>query len=70
LIAEVRGDIEKADDGVIFIRRIHVRYRLRAEPAKRDVIERVMRFHVDRCPVARSLGACIEISTELELVPE
>lgn len=70
LMADVRGDIEKAADGVIFIRRIHVRYRLRADHVKRDVIDRVMAFHVDRCPVARSLGGCIEITTEFELVAQ
>jgi len=32
------------------------------------VIERVMGFHADRCPVARSLRAAIDITTSIDLV--
>jgi hypothetical protein len=27
----------------------------------------VLAFHADRCPVARSIGGCVEITTGLEL---
>ncbi len=50
------------------IRRIHVLYKLRASEAQREVIERVHRIHVDRCPVALSLKGAIEIHTSFELV--
>ena len=30
-------------------------------------IERVMGFHVERCPVARTLSPCVAISTALEM---
>ena len=30
-------------------------------------IERVLGFHADRCPVARTIGGCVAISTSLEL---
>jgi hypothetical protein len=30
-------------------------------------IERVLGFHADRCPVARTIGSCVAISTSLEL---
>jgi uncharacterized OsmC-like protein len=65
----VRGEIEKTDDGVIVVRRIHVRYRLQADPGKRGVIDRVLSFHVAKCPVARTLEGAVEITTELELAP-
>lgn len=70
LVADVAGECEASDDGVLVLRRIHVRYTLRADPARRDAIDRAFRLHTDRCPVARSIGRCVEISTELELVPE
>lgn len=61
------GEIE-LDGSVLVIRRIHVRYRLRAEEEQRETIERVHRIHADHCPVARSLRGAIEIRTSFELV--
>jgi uncharacterized OsmC-like protein len=52
---------------VLVIRRIHVRYQLKVEPAKRETAERVLGFHADACPVARTLGGCIAITTELAM---
>lgn len=55
---------------MLVIKRIHVRYRLRVEPgADRDAIQRAFEHHMPRCPVYRSIGGSIEITTELE-VPE
>lgn len=76
LVADVTGEVEKTEDGVIVLRRVHVRYTLRAHPgtladlAKRDAIDRVHRFHARRCPVARSIGDSVEITTELDLLPD
>jgi len=51
------------------LRRISVRYQLRADrDADRSVIDRVMGFHAEHCPVARSLRAAIDISTSIDLV--
>ena len=48
------------------IKRIRVRYLLRGCPAeKREAAERAHSLHHTRCPVARSIGGCIDISTEL-----
>ena len=59
------GEIEK-DGKVLVIRRIHVTYTLRGVPEdRREVVERVHGFHADFCPVARSIRAAIDISTEL-----
>jgi uncharacterized OsmC-like protein len=53
------------------IKRIHARYRLRAdEEVDRDVVERVHGFHADKCPVARSIGGSIDVTTSYELVSE
>jgi len=51
----------------LVIRRIHVSYHLRLDPAKREVAERVLAVHADACPVARTLRGCIEITTALEM---
>lgn len=65
------GEIEKTDDGVLVIRRIHAAYRLTVDPdADRETIERVHGFHADKCPVARSLRGSIDITTDVEIVEE
>ena len=68
LVGEITGEIE-VDEGVLVIRRIHARYRLRAPEEKRETIERVHGFHAGKCPVARSLRGSIDITTSYELVP-
>ena len=51
------------------IRRIHVTYHLQieADEEKRQAAERVLGFHARNCPVARSIGGCIDITTSLEM---
>ena len=63
----MRGEVEKEEDGVIVIRRIHVTYLLKAEEVHRDTVERVHDFHADKCPVYRSICDSIDITTEYEL---
>ena len=52
---------------MLVIRRIHVTYHLRLDPAQRETAERVHGFHADACPVARTLRGCITITTALEM---
>jgi len=52
------------------VRRVHVRYQLRADPTKKETIDRVLSFHASKCPVARTIRDCVEVTTELELIPE
>ena len=60
---------------MLVVRRIHVTYHLVVDQAvidgqkKRAAIERVLGFHADRCPVARTIGGCVAISTSLDLKP-
>jgi uncharacterized OsmC-like protein len=49
------------------VKRIHVIYRLRLTQDQREAAERVLGFHVDFCPVARSIRDSIEITTSLEM---
>jgi uncharacterized OsmC-like protein len=51
------------------LKRIHVRYTLRVPPdADRSVIDRVLGFHAEGCPVARSIAGAIAVSTEVAVV--
>jgi len=55
------------EDKVLVIKRIRVRYRLTGcSEEKREAAERAHSFHAARCPVAKSIGGSIEITTELE----
>jgi len=57
------------EDKVLVIKSIHVRYQLAGCPEdKREAAERSHTFHASRCPVAKSIGGCIDITTELEFV--
>ena len=53
------------EEKVLVIRRIHVIYTLRTAPENRGTAERVLGFHARSCPVARSIGSSIEITTSL-----
>lgn len=55
------------EDKVLVLKRIHVRYRLFLEPHQRETAERVHGFHADFCPVYRSIGGSIDITTSLEM---
>jgi organic hydroperoxide reductase OsmC/OhrA len=55
----------------LVIKRIHVRYQLRVPPdADRAAIARAHDAHRSRCPVARSIGGCVDITTDLDLVED
>lgn len=53
---------------MLVLRRIHVRYRLRAPDADREMVARVHAAHAEACPVARSIGGSVAITTEVEYV--
>jgi uncharacterized OsmC-like protein len=55
---------------VLVIKRIHVRYRLRAPEQERAAVERVHGMHHGYCPVYKTLAGCIDITTELEIEAE
>jgi uncharacterized OsmC-like protein len=62
------GEVE-LDGKVLVIRRIKTTYHLAgAAPEDHETIERVLGFHADHCPVARSIKGAIEVTTALEYV--
>lgn len=55
----------------LVLKRISVRYVLALDPgADRNVAERALGFHAQHCPVARSIGGCIAIATDLEVISD
>ncbi len=70
MVTEAVGEVEK-EDGVLVLKRIHVKYRLKPPPdADRAAIQRAFDHHTQRCPVYRSIGGAVEITTSLDLVEE
>ena len=67
LTADVIGEVEK-EDGVLVIRRIHVRMRLAAPTGVSDTTERVHGLYAMRCPLYRTLHNAIQLSSSYELV--
>jgi len=65
-LADAEGEVE-VEDGVLVIKRIHVKMRLKAGEEQRATAERVHGFYADKCPVYRSLKGSIAITTELVL---
>jgi hypothetical protein len=62
------GEVE-LEGGVLVIRRIRARLKLKAEERHRRTAERVHGFFAERCPVYRSLFQAITITTELLFEP-
>lgn len=65
-MAEAEGEIE-LEERVLVLKRIRVRYALRIPPGAEDTARRAHQVHHDGCPVYRSIGACVQIETRLEL---
>jgi len=54
------------EEKVLVIRRIRVRYVLHGcAEDRREAAERAHLHHAQRCPVARTIGGCVDITTEL-----
>ena len=49
------------------IKRIHVTYQLKLQPEQHETALKVHGFHIDYCPVARTIKGCVEITTELKM---
>ncbi|MBT3325744.1 MAG: OsmC family protein [Gemmatimonadales bacterium] len=67
LIGQVKGEVEKEDDGVIVVKRIHVTYHLKAGEEHRETVQRVHDMHANKCPVYRSMYKAIDITTDFVL---
>ena len=62
--------MEKAEDGVLIIRRIHIELKLKAPEEQRQTAERVHTVYADRCPLYRSVKDSIAVTSSLTLLIE
>ncbi len=65
-MSEAVGEVE-LDGGVLVIRRIHVRLKLKTEEENRETAVRVHGFYAEKCPIYLSLYKAIAITSELLL---
>jgi uncharacterized OsmC-like protein len=64
-VGHARGEVE-LEGKVLVVKRIHVTYTgLTIAHADAEKVQRVLAFHADGCPVARSLKGAITITTQL-----
>ena len=61
------GEIE-LEEKVLVIRRIHVKFELRAGDANRETVDRVHGIYAKSCPVYRSLRPAIAITSEVAML--
>jgi uncharacterized OsmC-like protein len=66
LSADVQGEIEREEDNVLVIKRIHVVYHLTTSEEDREKVDRAYGLHATKCPVYRSLTPGITITTKLD----
>jgi len=70
LTAEVTGEVEKGDDGVLIIKRIHVVHTLKAAQDQQPTAERVHGIYAEQCPLYRSVKDSIAVTSALSFVLE
>jgi uncharacterized OsmC-like protein len=51
-------------DRIPVLTRVHATYRLRIPRGSRDVVDRALSRHVDKCPTAQSLKGAVEVTWE------
>jgi uncharacterized OsmC-like protein len=64
--ASVEGHNE-VRERIPVLTRIHVRYRLRIPPGSREVVDRALARHVDKCPTAQTLKGAVEVTWEADI---
>lgn len=66
IVADVEG-INEVRDGLPVLTRIHLRYRLRIPAGSREIVDRALGRHTEKCPTAASLKGAVEVSWEAEI---
>jgi uncharacterized OsmC-like protein len=70
LTAEVSGEVECAEDGVLVIKRIHIVHTLIAAHDHLQTAERVHGVYAQHCPLYRSVKDAIAVTSSLSFVAE
>ncbi|MFW6201679.1 MAG: OsmC family protein [Gemmatimonadota bacterium] len=64
--ARVEG-VNEIRDRVPVLTRVHIHYTLRIPRGTRDIVDRALERHVDRCPTAQSLEGAVEVDWTAEI---
>jgi len=67
-VGDAVGEVE-LEDGVLVIKRIHVRFHLKALLDQKETAERVLGIFAEKCPIYRSLRNSIQMTTGLQFEP-
>lgn len=54
-------------DGIVRLTRIDIHYRLRIPPGTREVVDRALSRHQEKCPTARSLEGAVAVAWTAEI---
>jgi uncharacterized OsmC-like protein len=66
ITADVSG-VNELRDGMITLTRIDVAYTLRIPAGSRDIVDRALERHRDRCPTARSLAGAVAVQWSADI---
>jgi organic hydroperoxide reductase OsmC/OhrA len=66
LVADVEG-LNTLRDGLPVLTAVRIRYRLRVPAGAREVVERALARHQEKCPTAASLRGAVEVSWTAEI---
>jgi organic hydroperoxide reductase OsmC/OhrA len=64
--AEVEG-VNEVRDGLPVLTAIHIRYRLRIPAGTREVVDRALARHQEKCPTANTLRNCVAVSWSADI---
>lgn len=65
--AEVEG-VNENRDGIPVLTSVRIRYALRIPAGTREVVERALARHQEKCPTANSLKGAVQVSWSAEIV--
>jgi organic hydroperoxide reductase OsmC/OhrA len=62
--------VNEMRDRLPVLARVEVHYRLRIPRGSREVVDRALNSHKDKCPTARTLGPAVEVRWTAEVEEE
>ena len=66
-IAAAAEGVNEVVEGIVRLTTIRIRYQLRVPAGARDVVERALARHQEKCPAAVSLAPAVRITWEAEI---
>jgi organic hydroperoxide reductase OsmC/OhrA len=66
LVADVEG-VNTVRDGLPVLAAVTIRYRLRIPAGTREVVERALARHQEKCPTAATLRGAVDVSWTAEI---